>query len=198
MTMHSLLQAIKNRLRNFSGNEDGLASADMILMLPLYLFCILGTFTFWDAYDVANRSQKATYSVSDLVTRKQDNVTEAYVNGMFGTMQYMMGPSLPTRTRITSVFYNGAQNQYQVIWSRSSYPGIPQLTTATLPSIASHLPILADGDSLIVVETSVEFKPIVGFVMRALNQLPEGTMTHVIATRPRFLPKVCMQGVACG
>ena len=198
MVMHKVIKAITGRLRRFSRNEDGLASADMILMLPLYLFCILGTFTFWDAYDVVNRSQKAAYSVSDLVTRKQDNVTEAYVNGMFGTVQYMLGPSLPTRTRITSIFYNGAQNRYEVIWSRSSYPGIPQLTTSTLPTIASHLPALADGDSLMVVEVNVEFKPIVGFVMRALNEIPEGTMKHVVATRPRFLPKVCLQGVACG
>ena len=195
--MRKLTQRVRASLRRFARNESGLASAEMIVVLPLYLFCILGTFTFWDAYDVVNRSQKAAYSVSDLVTRKQDEVTEAYVTGMFNTMQYMMGPALPVRTRITSVFFDGTENRYEVIWSRSSYPGIPQLTTGTIASIQSHLPEMFDGDALIVVETQVEFTPILGAVARAMNELDSGTMENVIVTRPRFLPKVCMAGVSC-
>lgn len=196
--MRSLTQRIRASLRRFRRNESGLASAEMIIVLPVYLFCIIGTFTFWDAYDVVNRTQKAAYSVSDLVTRKQDEVTEAYVNGMFGTMQYMMGPALPVRTRITSLFYNGAQDRYEVIWSRSSYTGVPRLTTGTISQIQSHLPEMSDGDALMVVETRVEFTPILGTVARALNALDSDTMETVIVTRPRFLPKICMQGVACG
>ena len=198
MMMAKIAQKLKTSLRGFSRNEDGLDSAEMMIVLPFYLFCIMGTFTFWDAYDVINRSQKAAYSVSDLVTRKQDNVTEAYVTGMFNTMQYMMGPSLPVKTRITSVFYSEARNRYEVLWSRSSYPGIPNLTTATLPSIQSHLPVMYDGDALIVVEANVEFEPIMGASLWAMNTITSGTMSQVIVTRPRFLPKICMQGVACG
>jgi hypothetical protein len=198
MTMGDLINKFKSKFRRFSRNEDGLASAEMVMMLPFYMFCILGTFTFWDAYDVVNRSQKAAYSVSDLVTRKQDNVTEVYVEGMFNTMQYMMGPSLPVRTRITSVFYSQARNQYEVLWSRSSTPTIPRLTTATLPSVQSHLPQMSDGDALIVVEANVDFKPIFGAEAFAMTRVNAGTMRHVIVTRPRFLPKICMQGVACG
>lgn len=197
--MPPILRLIRTALRRFRQNEDGLASAEMIIVLPLYLFCIMGTFTFWDAFDVGNRSQKAAYAVSDLVTRKQDNVTEVYINGMFDTMQYMMGPSLPTRTRITSIFYSEARARYEVLWSRSSLPTVPALTTATLSTIQSHLPVMADGDSLVVVEARVEFKPIIAAVDRLLNsQIEEGTMHHVIVSRPRFLPKICMQGVACG
>lgn len=196
--MGNVFQQIRASLRHFVRNDSGLASAEMILVMPIYLFCIMGTFTFWDAFDVANRSQKAAYSVSDLVTRKQDQVTEAYVTGLFDTMQYMMGPALPVRTRITSVFYNGTDDRYEVIWSRSSYPGVPPLTTDTLTTIQSHLPLMFDGDALIVVETRVEFTPILGAVALALETLDSGTMENVIVTRPRFLPKICMQGVACG
>lgn len=198
MIMNKLTRKLKSSMRRFSRNEDGLASAEMIMVLPFYLFCILGTFTFWDAYDVVNRSQKAAYAVSDLVTRKQDNVTEAYVNGMFNTMQYMMGPSLPTRTRITSVFYSESRNRYEVLWSRSSYPSVPRLTTATLPTLRDHLPVMQDGDALIVVEANVEFEPILGAEILAMTRVEAGTMRHVVVTRPRFLPKICMQGVACG
>lgn len=197
MLMGNVLKKIKTALRGFSRNEDGLASAEMILMLPIYLFCIIGTFTFWDAYDVVNRSQKAAYSVSDLVTRKLDEVTEAEVNGMFAALQYMMGPSLPVRTRITSVFYSEPRNRYEVLWSRSSYPGTPRLTTDTLPTLQNHLPVMYDGDALIVVEANVEFEPVLSAAGWAMNNIEGGTLRHVIVTRPRFLMKVCMQGVNC-
>ncbi|MFN3845129.1 MAG: TadE/TadG family type IV pilus assembly protein [Paracoccaceae bacterium] len=196
--MGAILQKVKGSLRRFARNEEGLASAEMILMLPLYLFCIIGTFTYFDAYDVVNRSQKASYTVSDLITRKQDEVTEGYVNGLFSTMQYMMGPSLPVKTRITSVFYDGSDDEYEVIWSRSSYPGIPELNSGTILSIQSHLPVMADGDALVVVEANIDFKPILGAWSPAQFAFEEGVMKYVVVTRPRFLPKICMSGVACG
>jgi len=196
--MRSAFRRIKARITGFKRNEDGMASMEMMLMLPLYLFCIFGTYSYWDAFDVANRAQKATYSLSDLIARQQTSVTEAYVNGMFGTMEYMMGPSLPVETRVTSVFYNGTNNRYEVIWSRSSTPTIPRLTTATIMSLQDHLPIMQDGDPLVVIETEVEFEPIIGLTTWAVEGLESRTMRNVIVTRPRFLPKICMQGVACG
>ncbi|MDR7123977.1 TadE/TadG family type IV pilus assembly protein [Pseudotabrizicola sp. 4114] len=196
--MRNLLQMTRTALRRFKRDERGLAAAEMLMVMPIYMFCIFGTFTFWDAFDVVNRSQKAAYSVSDLVTRKQDNVTEAYVTGMFNTMQYMMGPSLPTRTRITSVFYSEARNRYEVLWSRASTTTIPRLTTATLPGLQDHLPVMHDGDALIVVEANVDFVPLIGPVDWVMGNVEDGVLRHVIVTRPRFLPKICMQGVACG
>jgi len=196
--MRNLLQKTRTALRRFRRDERGLAAAEMLMVMPIYMFCIFGTFTFWDAFDVVNRSQKAAYSVSDLVTRKQDNVTEAYVNGMFSTMQYMMGPSLPTRTRITSVFYSEARDRYEVLWSRASTPTIPRLTTATLPELQDHLPVMHDGDALIVVEANIDFVPLLRPVDWVMGNVDDGVLRHVIVTRPRFLPKICMQGVACG
>lgn len=200
MALQKILQTLKGSLRRFSRNEEGLASVEMIMVLPIYLFCIMGTFTLWDAYDVVNRSQKAAYSVSDLLTRNQDQqgVSEAYVTGMFNTMQYMVGPTLPVRTRVTSVFYSQARNRYEVLWSRSSVPSIPRLTTNTLPSIQSHLPVMYDGDALVVIEANVEFEPVLGTSLWSLVDMEAFTMRHVVVTRPRFLPKICLRNVACG
>lgn len=200
MLMGTLFHKLKASLRRFSRNEDGLASAEMVIVLPFYLFAIMGTFVLWDGFNVVNRSQKAAYAVSDLVTRNQNQngLTEAYVNGMFNTMQYMMGPSLPVTTRITSIFYSEPRDRYEVIWSRSSNPGVPRLTTATLTSIESHLPVMYDGDALVVVEADVDFEPVLGARIFTFTRVEGGTMRHVVVTRPRFLPKICMQGVACG
>ena len=192
------LTRLRARLSGFAGDEHGIASLEMMMMMPLYLFCILGTFTYWDAFDVVNRSQKAAYSVSDLLTRNQDlnGVPEAYVNGMFSTMQYMMGDTLPTNTRVTSIFFDDT-NGYRVLWSRSSTTTIPRLTTATLPTIQSHLPIMHDGDALIVVEATVEFEPMFSLTNWAMQALDLDRMYHVVVTRPRFMSKICLRGYAC-
>lgn len=193
------LNHLRSSLRGFTRNEDGIASMEMMMMMPLYLFCILGTFTYWDAFDVANRSQKAAYSVSDLLTRNQDmqGVPEAYVNGMFSTMQYMMGDTLPTRTRVTSVFFDDT-NGYRVLWSRSSTTTLPRLTTSSLTTIQSHLPVMFDGDALIVVEATVDFEPMFSLTNWAMQALDLDSMYHVVVTRPRFMSKICLRGVACG
>lgn len=194
-----LLRPLRARLRGFSRDEQGVASVEMLMMLPLYLFCILGTFTYWDAFDVINRSQKAAYSVSDLLTRNQDlqGVPEAYVNGMFSTMQYMMGDSLPTRTRVTSIYFSET-NGYEVLWSRASTVTVPRLTTSTLPTIQSHLPVMFDGDALIVVEATVEFEPMFSLTNWAMKPLDLDSLYHVVVTRPRFMTKICLRGYACG
>lgn len=196
--IRTALTCVGSRMRAFARDEGGVASMEMMLMLPLYLFCIFGTFTYWDAYDVVNRSQKAAYSVSDLLTRNQDlnGVPEPFVTGMFNTMQYMMGNDLPTRTRVTSIYFDDT-NGYRVLWSRSSTPTIPRLTTSTLNQIQSHLPVLFDGDALIVVEATVEFEPMFSLANWAMAPLDLDRIQHVVVTRPRFMAKICLRGFAC-
>ncbi|MBN2629071.1 MAG: hypothetical protein JXR75_00860 [Rhodobacteraceae bacterium] len=196
--MKRISDLMKKAGRGFAREEDGLVATEMILMFPLYLFAIMGTYTYWDAWDVVNRSQKAAYTVSDLITRQYAPVSEDYVEGLFGTMSYMMGPSLPTETRITSIFYNGTDDTYEVIWSRASGGTFSPLTTDTVLTIESHLPDLADGDSIVVVETITDFEPLMGESVYAFIEPLAGDKKHVVVTRPRFVPKICMLDVACG
>ncbi len=196
--MKRISDFMKMTCRGFAREEDGLMAAEMIVMFPLYLFAIMGTYTYWDAWDVVNRSQKAAYTISDLITREFAPVSETYVEGLFGTMDYMMGPSLPTETRVTSIFYNGTNDKYEVIWSRASGGSLAPLTTDSVLTIESHLPDLADGDSIVVVETVTDFEPLMGESVYAFIRPLAGDKKHVVVTRPRFVPKVCMLNVACG
>ncbi|WP_103336118.1 TadE/TadG family type IV pilus assembly protein [Pseudotabrizicola formosa] len=198
MKRPAFLKRFLPRLRGFARDEHGIASMEMMLMLPLYLFCIFGTFTYWDAFDVSNRSQKAAYSVSDLLTRNQDmqGVSETYVNGMFTTMQYMMGDTLPTRTRVTSIFFSDTDG-YRVLWSRSSATTLPRLTTSSLDIIQDHLPVMFDGDALIVVEAMVDFEPMFSLTNWAMQALDMDSVYQVVVTRPRFMSRICLRGVAC-
>jgi hypothetical protein len=68
---------------------------------------------------------------------------------------------------------------------------MPQLTTASLSSIADRLPILADGDHVVLVEVAVDYTP-------SFNVgLGKQTIEQFIVTRPRFVPRVCLTSVPC-
>lgn len=186
-------------LHRFRRDTGGMAAIEMAMVLPIYLFCTIGLFTYWDAWRVINTGQKASYTISDLISREMEPVRENYVQGLFDTMTYMMGPTLPTQTRITSVFYSQPSNEYRVIWSRSSASNVlPRHTNSSLRNILSDMPTLHDGDSIILVETRTEFNPVLGAAPLIHTQITDEVFENFVVTRPRFVPKICMQNVACG
>jgi hypothetical protein len=65
------------------------------------------------------------------------------------------------------------------------------LTTANLADLTTHLPIMSDGDSAILVETTVPYTPPVSY------GLEPSTIDQFIVTRPRFLPKLCHTSFSC-
>ena len=57
--------------------------------------------------------------------------------------------------------------------------------------MADRLPNMADGDHVVLVEVEVNYKP--SFNVGLGNQ----TLKQFIVTRPRFVPRICLSGVAC-
>jgi hypothetical protein len=92
------------------------------------------------------------------------------------------------------VVWSQARNRFEVQWSRSTGTtgtARPQLTTATLQPFAPRIPAMTDGDTVVLVETQVEYTP-------ALNyKLTGQTLNQFIVTRPRFTNRVCFVGVNC-
>jgi hypothetical protein len=69
---------------------------------------------------------------------------------------------------------------------------MPALTTTSLQPLATKIPLLADGDSIILVETWAEFTPFMDVY------LTDEEFKQFIVTKPRFVPRICLQYVACG
>ncbi len=68
---------------------------------------------------------------------------------------------------------------------------MPQLTTGSLSTIADRLPVLADGNHVVLVEVAVDYEP--SFNVGLGNQ----TIEQFIVTRPRFVPRVCLATAPC-
>lgn len=182
---------LRNLLRKFRRDEDGAVMAEGLIVMPLLLWAYLALFVYWDAYRSVNTAQKAAYTISDMISREMVTLPTTYVTGMRDLMSYLVGSDQEVRIRVSSVKYSGTNSRLEVEWSRSPDSAMPELTTATIVNYKAQIPDMADGDSVVIVETEVDYHPAfnVGMNDQQLDQF--------IVTRPRFIPKICMTDVTC-
>jgi Flp pilus assembly protein TadG len=214
------MRSLSSRLRRFRGDEKGTVIAEAVIVLPLLIWSYLALFVYWDAYRSVNTSQKAAYTISDMISREMNAspLTPAYITGMRDVMKYLMDDGQDVSLRVSSVTWSETNSRYEVDWSVSPDNAFTLLTTANISAVQDRIPTLADGDHVIVVESSVSYHPLMngfGFVLdlNAREDADGGNVANVskyygqnvkdmqlkqfIVTRPRFAPKICMQGFTC-
>lgn len=192
------IERLKHLAGRFFRREDGVMAAEVILTFPVFAFCTIGLYSYWDAFRSLNTAQKASYAISDMITREGRPVDEAYLQGLHDVMQYMVGPELPVQMRFSSITYSGVREQYEIVWSRSPYNEMVTLTTETLQAKVDDIPTLADGDSIVLLETFVDFTPAFGETPAYFMHVGDQEFENFIVTRPRFVPRICLEDVACG
>ncbi|MCB6178911.1 hypothetical protein LHP98_12315 [Rhodobacter sp. Har01] len=172
-------------LKRFSREEDGLVMTEFLIMLPLLVWTFMALFIYWDAFRTINQSQKAAYAVSDLVSR-QSEVDRPFIGGMEKVMEYLTnGKSV--RMRITSIQWDAIAEEYHVIFSESPGGEMPKLTASDVADMADDkIPIMASGDTVVIVETEVAYTPAFDVGITA------HTFDNFIVTRPRYYVKVCL------
>jgi hypothetical protein len=89
---------------------------------------------------------------------------------------------------LTAVSWDIDEDDYRVIWSRSSGTDFVH-TDDTLRAEADRLPLISVGDTLIVVETEVLFRPLLNV------GLDNMVMREFVPSRPRFASWVMFEGV---
>lgn len=189
------------KLIRFLRDERGSVLAEAVVILPVVIWSYLAFFVYWDAYRTTNTAQKAAFTMADLISREQVTLTSTYVPGMLNLLRYLVDDQTSPKIRVTSLLFSeGAivnpgqedpDDKMMVQWSISPGNAMTPYTDATLLPVINKIPAMFDGDSVVLVETSMAFDPIFDVGMAAR------TLTNFVVTRPRFLPKICMTGFAC-
>ncbi len=201
-----------HRLRRFRDQEDGLVMTEFLIMLPLLIWAFIALFVYWDAFRTVNQAQKAAYSVSDVISR-QAQVDTTFINGMQTVTEYLTDNAMDVRIRITSVKYKEADNKLYVLFSRSPGNKMSPLTNSdvNLTAFRDRIPIMANQDSVVVVETEVDYGMEGWFARKTHTDkhgsqsvifafqvgIPPTTFTNFVVTRPRRYLQVCFAGVTC-
>lgn len=181
-------------IRRFGYSEDGTAVIEFAVLAPIMIFSALGLAQFWLGYQSSNRLQKATYTIADIASRWQAEagMVANDARGLRRMSWFLMGNGDTPKLRITSVVWSQTRNRFEVQWSCSLTDGkYPALTTTSIQqkpnaatrSIAERIPMTADGDTQLIVETETDFDLNAIFFMSEHMTLKEFNVV-----RPRFTP----------
>lgn len=171
--------------RLFRRKEDGSLSIEVVLAVPMLVWAITATFVFWDAFKTLNVTQKATYTVADMLSRETQSIDANYMTAMHELFDYLSTSPGNNALRVTVVSMaqdvNTGVKTRSLEWSEG-VGGISGYTDLTV--IEPRLPDMSDGDFLIVVESEQDWSP--AFSVGLANY----RFREVAIARPRFAPKL--------
>ncbi len=190
---------MRRHLRAFASSQDGTVTTEFVLTFPLLIWAFLAMFSYWDIYARMNVVQKATFVVADTLARTPGSVDQSYIDGLADYENYLIGPTADSRLRVTSITWNDSAKTYAVSWSYSPNGRMPGRDTASLAAVKDRLPILSPFESILLVETSLDYQPPIREGM--VGSIPVGfaprTFDEFQVMRPRFIPKVCLTSLPC-
>ena len=191
------MRTLKHRFATFLRNEDGLVLAEGLLMMPLVIWALVAMFIYWDVFRTINVTQKAAYGIADLLSRQRDEIPITFADGLQNVMNFLTPGGHPVKMRITSFQYDEGADDYTLLFSYSPMNKVPPLDEATIQNWkADKIPVLNDGDSVFVLETSVEFKAqLQTFILGMMVGVDDATFGDFIVTRPRH-QRLCLEGTA--
>lgn len=168
------------RLLRFRRDERGLAAIEFALIGPILIFLLFGSIQIFELIKTKQNAEKATFTISDIISR-QTSVNAAFLDQMSLVFARLVsGAATNKQIRVSSI--TKAAGKLSVAWS---YPVAPmvELVTAKIP--LSVIPDIADGDSVILIETVAPHDSIISMV-----PIVGTTFTHLAVTRPRFVSAI--------
>lgn len=180
------------KLFRFQSDQEGSLSVEAVFAFPMLLWAATGLYTFFDVYKAQSASYRANYTISDMLSRETNAIDVNYLNGMFKVFRYMTNAD-PSESWIRvsvvqciSECDDSEERELNMEWSKS-VNGARSMTNDDFDFYNQYIPLLAQSDRLILVETSYDYQPpfsnaLVSFGARDL-------VSHVV-TRPRFAPQL--------
>ena len=189
------LLRILARARRFRRCRRGAMSIEAMFVLPMLVWVYLAMFVFFDAYRTQNVALRAANTVADLLSRETNAVNAGYIDGVNTVFDFLANARHDTRIRVTSVGWNAQQSRYIVNWSHGTRgwqawtantfnAAFEPASNANGPAGERRLPLVAAGDSIVLVETRLDYEPAFNIGITAR------TFEHIIPTRPRFAPQL--------
>ena len=183
MTLLSALRKASRILRR----EDGTAPVEAVLIAPLLIWWLLAAFQYFDAFREKNANQKAAFAISDLISRETAEIDTAYIERMERVFDYLTLSRGESWIRVTSVYYDADDGAYRQVWSVATKGRKPH-NDVSIAMEANRIPVLPEGDTIILVETSTDYRPFfrIGLSAAALN--------NFVTVRPRYASQVVFEG----
>lgn len=173
----------RTALGGFFRKEDGNVALEAVIIAPILFWAYMALFVIFDAYRQHSINQKAAYTIGDMVSREDRALTGAYMTGARSLFDSLARSAEPSTVRITSVWFDAANNRYVCDWSES----IGSVGDATIKQVENwdtHLPVMPNFERITVVETWTRY------VAPFSIGIADHDIHNFIFTRPRRAPAI--------
>jgi hypothetical protein len=217
------LSALRRPIRGFHRDEAGAMPIEGLIAFIFLVWWYIASFQFFDAYRQKNINLKAAYTVADMLSRETGPVPGdpngveidiTYIRGLNRMFDYLTNSKHPTWIRVSSIYWDETDSKYRVDWSVASQDTRATLTTPMLQAASDRIPVLRNGDTLVVVETFMAYEPlwyykgtpeysvVDGQIIEVLRPYDSGLepqwMSTFITTAPRFASCLPWESSGCG
>jgi hypothetical protein len=164
------------RPTGFLRARGGASAIEFALVAPVLALVLFSAAALFLLYRESYRAEAATFTVADILSRR-NTVDATFLNTTYAMFLKMLpADAAKAGFRVSSLKMTG--RELKVDWSFPIHP-LPALTDAK--ALSDRLPTIAEGDSLVVVETSVAYRPVIDLI-----GLGSGSHVNVASNRPRF------------
>ncbi|WP_298675239.1 hypothetical protein [uncultured Lentibacter sp.] len=175
------------RLRTLWEDTGGSVSVEFIIMAPIVFWAYASMFSWFDAYRQVGVHEKAAFTIADMISRETTPLDAAYIDAAQDMVQFLTRTAEPPELRVSVLHYSTQTETYNLDWSESR-GALPPLRAADVRNWHNRLPLLVNGERLILVETQITYTPPFLWGLMERNEL--GTF---VFARPRFAPQLCWE-----
>lgn len=174
--------------KGFVRSEEGSQTIAFLVLLPLLVWSIMAMLTFTDAFRVRGMATDATAVVADSLSRQTTPIDADDLLGLQSVVEQLTGYEVSLRVTQVRCILNCDSLERRILAVDFSQ-GIGLDSLLDLDFIAGlsreRVPLMANGDRLVLVETSFMHEPIAQIGLEGM----EVNVSH--ATRMRFAPQLC-------
>lgn len=172
-----------SRLRN---DEGGSVMVEAVITLPLLIWGIGATYEFFEVHRYHSARDKASYTIADMISREMLPITPDYLNNAKAVFDTIANDNGENALRVSVIKYDADEDEYSVKWSQvRGTTSLNALVTADVRTAHATLPMMRDGEELIIVDSLSEYPPM--FDVWFGDEMD--VATHVV-TSPRFAPQI--------
>ncbi|MEO1343786.1 MAG: pilus assembly protein [Pseudomonadota bacterium] len=178
---------IKSYIRDYVEDERGTAMVEAVITMPMLFWGLTAMFEFFEIHRFQSARDKASYTIADMISRENDVITDVYVDNamiLFDEIAHDYGQN---QIRISILEFDASENEYLVSWSEVRGTGsMVELEDADVADDHDELPIMNDGEQLILVESEADYDTIFD-----LGFSDTMSVTTRVFTSIRFAPQMC-------
>ena len=181
-------------LLRFRDDQKGSMAIELVMVVPILVWALLSTFVYFDLFRTEANANRAALTIADMFSREQDAIDPVYLDGTRELLRSLTFSEDNPGFRVTVYRFDATNDRYDLVWSRNR--GMtPDLTNDSLLTLRAEgkLPLLAEGDSAILVETLTDYSApfSIGLGPFTGTDLDDVTFDTFTVIRPRFTTQLC-------